>query len=226
MNISVICSNYNSSLWIKKYLSSLNNQFLEEFEVVFVDANSTDESIDIIDDFKFRDGIKKSIFKYTNRISVYEAWNVAIKKSIGDFVVNYNTDDFLFKSALLIYQKYLLNNNADIIYGPYFIHSNNNPLTIDNISICPEHQHEILKLICYCGPFPCVRKFAIESVGFFDLKYKRSADYDMWLRLSYNNKRFLKINEPIGSFFYRPNSVSNENIIESQLEDKEIQSKY
>ena len=42
MSISVICSNYNSEKWIDSYLNSLNDQFLENFEVVFVDALSGD----------------------------------------------------------------------------------------------------------------------------------------------------------------------------------------
>ena len=77
MKISVICSNYNSSKWIDSYLDSLNNQFLREFEVIFVDANSTDSSVDKIINFEFREGISTLILPLKERISIYDAWNRA-----------------------------------------------------------------------------------------------------------------------------------------------------
>ena len=48
--ISILCSNYNSDGWIDNYLSYLNSQTLEEFEVIFVDASSTDDSLQKIKD--------------------------------------------------------------------------------------------------------------------------------------------------------------------------------
>ena len=46
--ISVICSVYNSSRWLDVYLNCVNDQFEKEFEIIFVDANSTDSSVSII----------------------------------------------------------------------------------------------------------------------------------------------------------------------------------
>ena len=97
--ISVICSNYNSSRWIDRYCSYINSQILNEFEIIFVDANSTDDSLQKIKDFTFRKGIKSTLIELEDRVPVYEAWNRAIKVSTYDYVMNYNTDDKLFDSA-------------------------------------------------------------------------------------------------------------------------------
>ena len=43
--ITILCSNYNSEKWINKYLNSINNQDLNNFEINFVDANSSDSYI-------------------------------------------------------------------------------------------------------------------------------------------------------------------------------------
>ena len=50
--ISILCSNYNSSKWIDGYLKSINNQLLDCFEIIFVDANSTDNSLKTIKSFR------------------------------------------------------------------------------------------------------------------------------------------------------------------------------
>lgn len=227
IKLSVICSNYNSLQYISDYINILNSQLLQEFEIVVVDANSTDGSLDIIKNSIFRHGIAIKIIEQKQRISVYEAWNLAIQKAQGQYVVNYNTDDFLFANALLTYERYTNKYpDTDLIYSPYFIHQNYNPLEIINVRIFLNHSHSALKTFCYCGPFPCVRKKAIEDVGYFNTKYKSSADYDMWLKLSYYKRQFLSIPEVLGSFYFRQSSVSNTNMVQNQQEDKEIQNNY
>ena len=79
--ISVIVSVYNSQEYLAKYLDYVNQQFLERFEIIFVDANSSDESLKMIRDFKFRDGISVKILPQDSRITIYQAWNVAIQNS-------------------------------------------------------------------------------------------------------------------------------------------------
>ena len=54
-SISIICSIYNASKWLARYLEAINDQFEQSFEVIFVDANSTDNSTELVKDFKFRE---------------------------------------------------------------------------------------------------------------------------------------------------------------------------
>lgn len=227
MLISIICSNYNSSFWIDDYLNSLNNQLLNQFEVVFIDANSSDNSLTSIKSFLFREGITKKIIEKTDRIGVYEAWNEAIINSNGDFVVNYNTDDYLFPSSLIIYDSYIKRfPKFDLFYGNNFVHQNAQTKKVTNINLWPNYDHEILKKFCFCGPFPAVRKQSIINAGMFDKNYISSGDYDMWLKLSSNKCSFFHLDEVIGSFFYHHDSLSNSNLLKAQQEDTVIQSKY
>ena len=43
--ITIICSNYNSDVWIDDYLKCINNQIDKNFNIIFFDANSSDESL-------------------------------------------------------------------------------------------------------------------------------------------------------------------------------------
>ena len=221
----MICSTYNSLPWIDFYLDSLNEQSLKEFEVVFLDASSTDDSLEKIKAYQFREGISKKILEQPTRISITESMNIGVKKASGEFIVIYSADDYLFPMALSTYEEYLTNHpTTDFIYSNFFVHESASPYTITGIRIWPDHTHEALLKFCYCGPFPCIRKTSLIAAGDFNTKYLSSADYDMWLRLSKNGAEFLKIKEVIGSFCFRQASASNQDLSAAQAEDREIQS--
>ena len=49
--ISVIMPTYNASRYIKEAIESILNQTFQDFELLIIDDNSTDETIDIINTF-------------------------------------------------------------------------------------------------------------------------------------------------------------------------------
>jgi|TARA_R110001583_G_scaffold35054_3_gene117128 glycosyltransferase involved in cell wall biosynthesis len=209
--LTVLCSNYNSDRWIDNYLLSLNNQLLKEFTIIFVDANSTDHSLKTIKNYKFREGITKKIIENDKRITIYEAWNMAIEASKSEFVINFNTDDRLFPGALLTLYHYMVQNpNVDIAYGTSLIVGDEDHNNIRGIQNWPEHSHEILLQNCICGPFPIVKKSVLVNNGLFNPKYTISGDYEMWLRLSKRNYKFKKIIDFLGSYYDNPKGVSSD----------------
>lgn len=225
--ISVIVSVYNSEQYLGKYLEYVNQQFLQSFEIIFVDANSSDQSLKIIQDFKFRKNISVQILPQNSQITIYQAWNIAIKNSTRDYIVNWNTDDILFPSALETYQSYTKSfSEVDLFYGPCFLSKAQDINAISNIYMWPNYSHRELLSRCICGPFPLVKKSSIENVGYFSEDYVSSGDYEMWLKLSKNNYKFKKIPEIVGCFFDRPNSVSQQKIQLAQQEDRKIQTAY
>ena len=225
--ISVIVSVYNAEQYLATYLEYVNQQFLRNFEIIFVDANSSDQSLKTIQDFKFRKDISVQILPQDSRITIYQAWNIAVRNSTQNYIVNWNTDDILFPSALETYQSYAQSfPEVDLFYGPCFLSKAQDINAISNIYMWPNYSHQELLSRCICGPFPLVKKSAIENVGYFSEDYVSSGDYEMWLKLSKNNYTFKRIPEIVGCFFDRPNSVSQQKIQLAQQEDRKIQKLY
>ena len=225
--ISVICSLYNASQWLDGYLEAVNNQFEQNFEIVFIDADSTDNSLQIINTFKFREGIEVKIITNEKRIGIYAAWNIGIKACKGKYIMNWNTDDLLYPSAGQIYSQYSQKKpEVDLFYGPCFTIGSQSFDHITGLRNWPKYSHEILSKICLCGPFPLIRKSSIEKCGFFEEKYLSSGDYEMWLNMSRKGFCFERIPEVVGCFHYREDSVSVKNLNLAQAEDKEIQNTY
>ena len=207
--ITVLCSTYNSSKWIEGYLEMINNQFLEKFDIIFVDANSTDGSLDTIKNFKFRQGIQPEIIKCNSRVPIYSAWNIAIERSRTPYVINVNTDDRLFPSGLQTMQEYAKKySDVDMFYSSYVIVQDTEHQQRVRLSTPPIHRHDQLLIACYCGPFPLLKKQTIEEDGYFNPKYTISGDYEMWLRMSKKGRNLVRIDEAIGSYYHNPTGMS------------------
>ena len=48
IKLSVIVPTYNSSNTIERLIHSLSNQIFKEFELIFIDDNSSDNTVDVI----------------------------------------------------------------------------------------------------------------------------------------------------------------------------------
>lgn len=210
-SVTVLCSTYNSSKWIDGYLQSIDNQFLKNFNIIFVDANSDDGSLDTIKRHKFREGIQAEIIECDTKVPIYTAWNMAIERASTPYVININTDDRLYPAGLLMYLQYADRNpEVDVFYGGYVIASDAEHKNITSLSVPPEHNHQQLLYACYCGPFPMLKTKTVIEDGLFNPKYTISGDYEMWLRMSKKGRNFFRIAEPMGSYYLNPTGMSTD----------------
>ena len=192
-------------------MECVNDQILENFDIVFVDAGSTDGSLQTIMDFEFRDGIgAKTLVQHG--CSVYEAWNLAVAEAKTPYVMNFNTDDRLFSYGLIT-AKHLAQQNpaTDMFYFPCFLMSDEKHETLKayNRREIPFKRYN-LDEHCICGPFPLVKTEAVREMGGFDESLKISGDYDMWTRMCYAGKTLMPAKEPIGSYYENPNGISTD----------------
>ena len=208
-SVTVLCSTYNSAKWIKGYLDSINGQMLKNFNIVFVDANSDDGSLQTIKDYKFREGIDVTVIENDQKISIYSAWNRAVELSNTDYVVNINTDDRLYPAGLLTYLNYALAYpDTDLFYCSYAQTDNIDHSMLSGYVFPPEHDHQRLLGACYGGPFPMVKRSSIIEDGMFDPSFTISGDYEMWLRMSKKGRVFTRVPECLGLYYNNPQGMS------------------
>ncbi len=227
--VTLLCSNFNSAKWIDGYLEAINNQIEENVRIIFVDAGSTDGSLETIRKFRFRGGVTHKIIEKPG-CTVYQAWNTAIKDSTTDYVMNLNTDDRLFNYGLVT-AKHLAKQNpdADMIYFPCFVMSDVNH---DNIKSYHKREmpfkKENLDEHCICGPFPLLKTSTIKELGYFDENLTISGDYEMWMRMMYAGKKLIPAKEAIGSYYENPEGLSTDtNKLRTHIEeDRAIRRKY
>ena len=171
--ITIITVTKNSEKFIKQNIKSVQNQTYKNYEHIIVDGNSEDNTIKIIKSYKK----KIKLVKNHNDKGLYHAMNVGIKKSSGDIIGILNSDDIYFKNSLKLVNKYFKENKKlDFLFGSVYKHKllhGFNP-SIINWSFGFYTTHSV-------GFF--IKKKAHKKVGLYDLNFKYSADYDLFLRM-------------------------------------------
>lgn len=91
--LSVILPVYNTEKYLPKCLDSILNQTFEDFEVICVNNNSTDNSLEILSEHAQEDKRIKIISKQNQGQAVSK--NVGLQNSNGEFVYFVDSDDWL-----------------------------------------------------------------------------------------------------------------------------------
>lgn len=94
MFVSVIVPNYNHAEYLRQRLDSILNQTYPLFEVIILDDCSTDNSRDIIDQYRDHNKVAKIIYNETNSGSTFKQWNKGIKSAKGELIWIAESDDF------------------------------------------------------------------------------------------------------------------------------------
>lgn len=115
MYFSVIIINYEGKLFLKNCIDSLLKQKFDNFEIIIIDNNSSDRSIEDI-----HENNKIKILKLEKNIGFANACNFGLKYTKGEIIFFLNNDtvvtENLFLNTFRKYQK-----NEEIIYQPKIV---------------------------------------------------------------------------------------------------------
>lgn len=118
--LTIIIPVYNSQKYLKTCLDSIVNQKFNNYEVICVNDGSTDNSLQILQEYADRDGRFVLLNQQNSGQGV--ARNKALKQSLGKFILYLDSDDWLEDDALeKIYNK-LINTPVDILIFNYKKH--------------------------------------------------------------------------------------------------------
>jgi glycosyltransferase involved in cell wall biosynthesis len=113
VKISVIVPNYNHAKYLNQRIDTILNQTLQDFELIILDDNSEDNSLEIIDDYISRIPYIKSYYNDSNSGSTFKQWDFGVNKSNGEFIWIAESDDFA-EPEFLERSSAILINNPDI----------------------------------------------------------------------------------------------------------------
>jgi len=96
--ISVIIPVYNVENYLKECLESVINQSFEDLEILCINDESTDNSLNILKEYKNRDSRIQIISQENAGVSA--ARNTGLNNSTGDYIYFMDSDDYLELEAL------------------------------------------------------------------------------------------------------------------------------
>lgn len=110
--ISVIIPVYNTEEYLSRCLDSVINNSYRNLEIICVNDGSTDGSLDILNEYKFRD--KRIIVIDKENQGVSAARNTGMACATGDGIAFIDSDDWIHQNYFLILVQTLFDSKADM----------------------------------------------------------------------------------------------------------------
>ncbi len=115
---SIIITCYNSEKYISQCIDScINQKNYKNYEIIVVDDGSKDNSKRIIKNYKK----KIKFINLKKNIGIEKSVNLAIKKSLGKFIIRLDSDDIFLEDILYENIRKLKNKNIDFVYSNYYL---------------------------------------------------------------------------------------------------------
>lgn len=182
MNLfTIIIPTFNSAATLAACLESIVQQSYKDVEVLLIDGKSSDATLEIARLFQER--IKgMSIFSEEDK-GIYDAMNKGIDKATGKWLMFLGSDDSLYNTRVLEVVASLAEvTSAQVLYGNAHIVGNTGWAKDGELYDGVFDIHKLLNQnICHQAMFYRT-KFVKEEIGYFDLAYTKSSDWDFNLR--------------------------------------------
>jgi glycosyltransferase involved in cell wall biosynthesis len=112
--VSIISPIYNREKFISRFIGNIQNQSFKDIEIIFVDDNSIDNGIKIIEKYKKKDK-RIILIKNKKNKGTFVARNLGVLISKAKYVIIPDPDDIISKDIIGICYKYGEKHQYDII---------------------------------------------------------------------------------------------------------------
>jgi len=212
--VSVIALCYNHAPYIKSCLESVFNQSYDNWELIVVDDNSTDDSVEVIESL-IKPYSNCFFIQNDKNIGNCSSFNKAFAISKGEFIIDLATDDILHPDRLKLGVEFF----SICPKKTGFIHSNGYLFQdsienkekyhlIDKIIPSGDVYREIIRKHFIFSPSMMVKREVLIELKGYDhtLAYE---DFDLWVRASRN-----------WEFYYSPACLVYKRILPKSMSQK------
>ena len=210
--VSVILNCYNSGNFLKKSINSVIAQSYKNWELIVYDNCSTDNTKKEM--LKFRRNKKIKYFKSKNFYSLYNARNLAIKKTKGSIITFLDADDWWLKNKLKEQVKILQQNKSlNIIYSNLFLFDENRNKTslFSNEKL---YNGKITQSLLNNFKMPILTTMIKKKIFLkhsFEKKYNIIGDFDLFVKLSLKEK-IISIQKPLAVYRIHSSNMTTKKI--------------
>lgn len=214
-DISIIIANFNKSSFIDRAIRSCLNQiaFRKQIEIIVIDDCSTDNSIEIIEEFS-----SDIIFiKNERNMGIGYTSQVGIDNASGKYWMRVDADDFISEHTCEFLSKLLeYNNEYDYVYSDHF-RVDMRGRKIDRISLAKK---EVLYMH---GAGIMFKTDVLKEIGGYDTALRNCEDYDLLLRLDKFKKIGYHLPIPLYRYYIHGNNITLDPerlILKKMVEDR------
>ena len=198
--VSIIMNCHNGAKYLNKSISSIINQSYKNWELIFFDNKSEDDSKKILKNFRDK---RIKYFKSKKFLKLYEARNLAIKKAKGKYICFCDNDDWWIKGKLKKQINFIKKNkNVNFVFSNLFVYNQKTKksnLYFKYLMPSGKITQNLLNDYKLGIPSVLMSKKFFENKK-FNKRYNIIGDFDFFLNLSLK-ENFYCIQEPLA--YYR-----------------------
>ena len=92
--VSVIIPNYNHAQYLEKRIDTVLNQTYQNIEVIILDDKSTDNSLEVIEQYRNHPKVAQIVVNEQNTGSPFKQWDMGINLANGELIWIAESDDY------------------------------------------------------------------------------------------------------------------------------------
>lgn len=182
--VSVIVNCFNGAKYVDEAIESVLSQTYQNWELIFWDNQSTDNSATIFE--KYKDA-RLQYFLSDRHTRLYQARRMAVDNCSGDFLAFHDVDDYWVPEKLELQVSAAVLSQAAIVYSDYFFENKKNEtmrLIKSNRLANGNAFQNLSKKNSIALSTLMVRSDVYHKEGGFDSRFNIIGDYDLVLRVS------------------------------------------
>jgi glycosyltransferase involved in cell wall biosynthesis len=209
--VSVIIPVYNGEKYIKNILYDLSNQILKDFEAIFIDDGSNDNSYELLVSCKECNNYSFPIriIKQDNK-GVSGARNTGIEHARGEYICFVDVDDGIMPEYLSYMHRVINRENASIVFCKMTSNKNHNYEEKDCVKVYSSNEALIRYLNSELVSGSCSLMISADVIRNNGLKfaegYKYSEDLHMVWRMIFYSEKIVETNKKL--YIYNTNEGS------------------
>lgn len=224
LDLTVVTCTMNSSLFIRDLLESIKSQSTHPKEHVFVDANSSDDTISLIQEYKLAVPFPVVMVKQEPN-GIASAMNLGAIHASSRYLMHLHSDDKLYSAdSLCVAKKSIEESSTKWLFARCeYIDMDGKHIAL---SPSTEYSRERLLVSNFIShPSVIISKELFFDLGGFDESLKIAMDYDLWLRAS-STEAPTQIDRILSSFRVHDGGTSSGNEKQMWREDLFVRLKH
>ena len=210
-NVSIVAANYNNGRYLNDFIKSVDGSSILPKELIIIDDGSTDDSLDILNNFSKLEYLK--IIQFEKNRGFCVALNAGIESATSNYILRVDPDDIILENRIKTQFDFLEKHKDIDVVGSnvtYFLDVTKKEILKSNFPI----EHSLIKSKYFAGehgvqhPSTMIRTGVMKKYKYVQ-KHFKAEDYEIFALMIKNGHKFANIKTPLTKMRVHGKSVSS-----------------
>ena len=200
--VTVLMATYNNEKSIEDAICSIIGQTFSDWHLIIVNDASTDSTDKVLS--KYLSDERFTIINNHENLGLAASLNIAIRISNSEFLARADADDLQLPYRLQEQVDVMLkNSDVDLLTCNVINRFRNGVEKKGAYKNLKNHEirYALVRKNIICHPTVMLRRRFFDKAGLYDEKLRRSQDWELWLRGTKNNCKFLSLDREVVKYW-------------------------